>query len=141
MAHPADFQGAHIRHWRDAELLFKAERWSNADQLYGFSAECGLKAVMEANGMPVHPVTGAPTESDHRKHIKDLWRAFLSFAHPRQTAELLYLLPQSNPFSEWSHHDRYANSKHFNQLVVGPHREAASDVRRFWTHLLVSGHV
>lgn len=141
MAHPADFPDAHVRHWRDAELLFEAQRWSNADQLYGFSAECGLKAVMEANGMPVDPTTGAPTEGDHREHIKKLWPAFFSFDHPRQTMDLLHLLPESNPFLGWSHHNRYANSKHFDQTIVDPHRDAALDVRRFCTHLLVSGHV
>ena len=39
------------RHWEDAELLFSEKRLANADHLYGFSAECGLKAVMEALGM------------------------------------------------------------------------------------------
>ena len=53
MAFPADFRDAHLRHWQDAELLFEHQRWANADQLYGLSAECGLKAVMRALGMPV----------------------------------------------------------------------------------------
>ena len=43
MAYPADFSDAHVRHWRDAELLYAARCWGNADQLYGFSAECGLR--------------------------------------------------------------------------------------------------
>ncbi len=46
MTHPAAFADAHRRHWEDAELLFAHERWSNSDQLYGFSAERGLKTVM-----------------------------------------------------------------------------------------------
>lgn len=41
-----DFVDAHERHWRDAELLWQHQRWANADQLYGLSAECGLKALM-----------------------------------------------------------------------------------------------
>jgi hypothetical protein len=51
MTYPADFADAHRRHWEDAELLFAHDRWANADQLYGFSAECGLKTVMQALGM------------------------------------------------------------------------------------------
>ena len=141
MAYPADFPNAHIRHWRDVELLFEAKRWSNADQLYGFSAECGLKAVMEANGMPVDPHTGAPKKRRYKKHIKELWGAFLSFNHPRQTHDLLHLLPESNPFLEWSHDNRYASGEHFEGTVVGLHREAALQVRRFFMHLRVSGHV
>ena len=45
VTHSADFSNAHNRHWQDAELLFCDRRWANADHLYGFSAECGLKAV------------------------------------------------------------------------------------------------
>ena len=29
----ADFLDAHNRHWKDAELLFNAKRWANADHL------------------------------------------------------------------------------------------------------------
>ena len=53
MSHLADFHDAHLRHWQDAELLFRHDRWANADQLYGLSAECGLKAVMRLLEMPV----------------------------------------------------------------------------------------
>ena len=55
MPFPADFVDAHFRHWGDAELLFTNGRWANADQMYGFSAECGMKAVMVALGMPISP--------------------------------------------------------------------------------------
>lgn len=48
-----DFLDAHDRHWNDAEYLFAALRWANADHLYGLSAECGLKRLMIAFGMPV----------------------------------------------------------------------------------------
>ena len=71
MPHPADFVDAHHRHWTDAELLFERDRWANADQLYGFSAECGLKAVMKTFGMPVDE-TGTPEEREHRVHVQDL---------------------------------------------------------------------
>ena len=63
MPHPADFHDAHRRHWQDAELLRKHGRWANADQLYGFSAECGLKAVMKALGMAVDSM-GVPELHD-----------------------------------------------------------------------------
>lgn len=48
----ADFFDAHERHWGDGEILFNAQRWANADHLYGLSAECGMKAVMVGLGMP-----------------------------------------------------------------------------------------
>jgi len=72
MPHPADFVDAYHRQWADAELLFANDCWANADQLYGFSAECGLKAVMKTLGMPVDE-TGIPEEREHRVHVQDLW--------------------------------------------------------------------
>ena len=131
MSYSADFPDAHARHWRDAELLFEAGRRANADQLYGFSAECGLKAIMVAEGMPVDR-EGAPTQSGHRKHIKELWDIFLAFVSGRRSGRLLRHLPPSNPFADWSHHDRYASSRHFDAAgVVEAHREAAQSVRQF----------
>ena len=74
MPHPVDFVDAHRRHWADAELLFDHDRWANADQLYGFSAECGLKAVMRTLGMPVD-TSGIPGP-EHRVHVQELWSIF-----------------------------------------------------------------
>ena len=72
MTYPADFTGAHRRHWQDAELLFAEHRWANADQLYGFSAECGLKAVLKKDGELI--------EGKYKTHIHELWRAFKTFS-------------------------------------------------------------
>ena len=136
----ADFRDAHLRHWQDAELLKQAGRWANADQLYGYSAECGLKAVMVANGMPVD-AAGSPTERRHKQHIQNLWGAFRSFVHDRHTASLLHHLPEQNPFARWSHSDRYAASGHFTAATVSPHREAAQQVRQFCSRFEASRHV
>jgi len=45
-----DYLDAFSRHREDGDLLYDHARWPNADQLYGLSAECGLKAVMVAIG-------------------------------------------------------------------------------------------
>ncbi len=127
MTHLADFADAHLRHWEDAELLFEQGRWANADQLFGFSAECGLKRVMQALGMPVGE-TGMPAESEHRKHVQDLWSTFEDFAKDRGGARYLGLLPGGTPFADWSHHDRYANRRHFQGANVMVHREAARGI-------------
>lgn len=115
MPHPADFFDAHRRHWEDAELLLEHHRWANSDQLYGFSAECGLKAVMKSWGMPVDE-TGTPSEKQYRKHVQDLWGKFATFARNKEENRTLDLLPTDEPFSDWSHLDRYAHR--------GPFREA-----------------
>lgn len=128
MAQAADYGDAHLRHWEDAELLFNDDRWANADQLYGFSAECGLKALMRAlGGMPVD-ATGKPTSTKHLKHIREFWPVFSTFAHGPLGARYVPLLPNGTPFDDWSVDDRYADRCHFQKAGVEPHRTAARDV-------------
>ena len=121
----ADFVDAHRRHWKDAELLFEHERWANADHLYGFSAECGLKAVMASLGMPVDS-RGAP-QRKYRKHLPDIWLIFGHFAKGRGKRQYVLI---GDPFSGWSIHDRYANRSHFERACVVPHKCAAGQVCR-----------
>lgn len=128
MAHAADFADAHRRHWVDAELLFGRDRWANADQLYGFSAECGLKAVMRSFGMPVD-VHGKPTADEHRKHVQEIWQEFRDFVAGRSGTRYLKWLPAGEPFSGWSHHDRYAHERHFDRAATEPHRDAAREIQ------------
>ncbi len=123
MPHSADFTDAHHRHWEDAELLFDGRRWANADQLYGFSAECGLKAVMKCLGM-----TGNP-DRQYRKHVHELWPEFKSFAQARNGARYVNLLPDGEPFADWSHDDRYVHRICIGETAVETHRQAASEVR------------
>ena len=130
MTYPADFTDAHRRHWKDAEMLFSEDRWANADQLYGFSSECGLKTVMKALGMPVNPTTGAPVQKRHREHVQDLWPVFVGFARGRQGGRYLHLLPGGSPFANWSHHDRYGHQSNFSKQSVARHRQAAWEIRR-----------
>ena len=109
----------------------QAGRWANADQLYGFSAECALKAVMKANGME-HP---------HKLHVQALWDVFFAFVAGRPTANLLHHLPQRNPFAKWSQNNRYASSYHFDRAAVAPHRAAARQVRQFYLRHKAAGYV
>ena len=128
--HGADFADAHRRHWEDAELLFAHARWANADQLYGYSAECGLKLVMESIGMAVDDM-GVPAEREHRVHVQALWPQFIAFAGTRREgARYLALLPPDAPFADWSHHGRYAHRAHLGQSDASRHRDAANEVRQ-----------
>ena len=128
MAHDADYVDAHRRHWADAELLFGCERWPNADQLYGYSAECGLKAVMRSLGMEVKR-HGVPALKAHRSHVQDIWKVFESFVADRRGEQYLRLLPKGEPFADWSHHDRYAHGRHFDRAGAERHRAAAREIR------------
>ena len=69
MPFPEDYVSAHYRHWTDAELLFQNSCWANADQLYGLSAECGVKALMPSLNMPVA-----------KKHLDEIWPDFAKAA-------------------------------------------------------------
>lgn len=127
---PAHFADAHRRHWEDAELLLEHARWANADQLYGYSAECGLKLVMASLGMAVDDV-GVPAERRHRVHVQDLWPEFIAFAGARREgARYVALLPPDARFADWSHHHRYAHRGHFARSDAQRHRDAADEVRR-----------
>ena len=139
MAYPADFSDAHGRYWEDAELLFGNSRWANADQMYGFSAECGLKAVMKSLGMPVDATTGAPTAREHLKHVQVLWPTFTVFLQGPRGSRCLPLLPGGAPFADWSHNDRYAHRGHFQEANVNPHRRAARAIRAMVQKLTQDG--
>lgn len=81
--HP-HFLDAHGRRWKDGELLYGAHRWANSDHLYGVSAECGLKAVMEKLGMVILPSGMPPKPYD--RHVDRTWDQFLTFATGRGQA-------------------------------------------------------
>ncbi len=139
MDYPADFHDAHLRHWRDAELLFRNDCWANADQLYGLSAECGLKAVMR--GLEMMPVTphGVPTRPEHKVHVTKLWSEFATSVDGHKGAKYLSLLPAGDPFASWSIEDRYAHRRHFDYASVSPLRSAAEGIRKLVQRALRDG--
>ena len=128
MAFPADFRDAHLRRWQDAELLFEHQRWANADQLYGLSAECGLKAVMVGLGMGAGSHGALPRQ--YRKHMNDLWREFVTFVSGRGRGKYVQMLPTANPFANWSIDNRYAHGRYLSKSAVDPHRAAARATRK-----------
>lgn len=119
-----DFKNAARRHHASAELLYKKKYWGDADHLYGFAAECALKAIM------VH--FGAPTKSEdlkqnrHRKHIDALWHEYNNFLSGRNQAA--YVLSPQNPFADWDIAQRYVGSKYFDKNCVDPHRQTSQDL-------------
>ena len=118
---PVDFLDAMDRHWQDAELLRSSERLTNADHLYGLSAECGLKALLEQDGNRIEDRT--------RRHINELWRECGSLADGRAGATSDFN-PDANPFDDWHISDRYA---HRGGIISGRelqrHRSGAEQVR------------
>ena len=81
--HPPDFVDAHRRHWEDGNLLCDHDRRANAAHLFGLSAECGLKAVMQALKWMSLDLEGKLRERGRRKHIQDIWPLFSDLARDR----------------------------------------------------------
>ena len=126
-----DFADAHGRHLKDAEQFFRQPRWANADHLYGLSAECGLKAVLDAEGQPV--------AVRYRNHVDRLWRQFQTFAAGRTGVGNLSLLPVGEPFRDWCIDQRYAHQSNFGRARVEPHRDAARAIRAMVQHAIQGG--
>ena len=124
----ADFLNAHQRHWVDAEHLLQAQRWANADHLYGMAAECGLKRLMLAFGMPYDAARDRPAQQDDRVHANGAWARFESYrsGHAQGTS---YALSLGNPFANWQVSDRYTHQSNFDQARAQGHQIGAQAVR------------
>jgi hypothetical protein len=131
-----DFYGAYRRHWDDAEYLYADSRMPNADQLYGYSAECGLKCLMVCFGMRLDPATGNPPQKD-RKHINEVWDHYETYRAGIGTAE--YMLPCQNLFDDWNISYRYAHESGFNQSHVDRHKRGAEIVRNLINKAISEG--
>lgn len=119
----ADFLDAHRRHKIDAEMLFQASRLANADQLFGFAVECGLKKLMGVFGMEVD-ATGSPSSQNDRVHAEKVWDRYEAYRSAKGGGAS-YILPSSNPYRDWHATQRYANSGDVLLPNVQTHRSAA----------------
>lgn len=120
----ADFLDAHQRHWEDAERLFDAGRWANADHLFGMAVECGLKRLMLVFGMPYDLTKGRPSQVQDRRHANDIWARFESYRCGHALG-VQYALPSSNPFHDWDVSQRYAHQSNFDQARAYSHQVGA----------------
>ena len=134
----ADFLDAHDRHWDDAERLYGAQRWANADHLYGMATECGLKGLMLVFGMPFDAAKDKPVEKADQVHVDGAWLRFETYRCGHH-AGARYLLSASSPFADWHVSQRYAHQSHFNQARVDPHRQGADQVRQLVKKAAVEG--
>ncbi len=123
----ADFLDAHQRHWDDAERLFLAQRWANADHLYGMSAECGLKRLMTAFGMPYDSSKDRPGEEKDRRHANGIWDRFETYRSGHLQG-VNYTLNSANPFQHWDVSQRYARQTEFDQARAQGHQAGAKIV-------------
>ncbi len=125
------FDEAGRRHWDDAEFLHGDARLSNADQLYGLSAECALKALAVGLGWVGTSSDGDLDESrpyKFKNHVNDLWSQFQSKLRglPSKHWSAPLGSASGNPFADWLVAQRYAAAADVPEApAVGAHRVAA----------------
>ncbi len=124
----ADFFDAHDRHRADADLLFTSGRWANADHMYGLAAECGLKRLMLAFGMPFDAARDRPSDRDDRLHIDDVWDRFETY-RSGSVSGTGYSLPATNLFGDWTASQRYAHQASFDEPRALAHQIGATEVQ------------
>ncbi|MDR3343642.1 MAG: hypothetical protein LBT14_12850 [Treponema sp.] len=131
-----DFYDAYKRHLEDAEYLYQDSRWANADQLYGYSAECGLKCLMQRFGMQLDARTGMPP-NEGRGHIDEIWIKYETYR--AGIGATGYTLPGENPFDNWNISQRYANKSNFSQAIVDLHRLGVETVKQLVNKAILEG--
>lgn len=128
-----DFKEAARRHWADAEHLTQSGRHPNAGQLYGFMAECGLKALLVAHGLPTEangdirwkPRTGY---REHLPALSQLVCTLTAFPDGRAATRYLAMLPDLAHFDDWNIDHRYWATAAHPLSSVPNWREAARQV-------------
>lgn len=132
-----DFYDAHVRHWDDAERLYGASRWANADHLYGLAVECGLKRLMITFGMPIG-ADGGPVQKSDKVHAEQAWDHYETY-RSGHVAGASYGLPIANPFLDWNVSQRYANESNFDLARTTAHRTGAEVVYKLVIKALLEG--
>jgi hypothetical protein len=120
---PEAFDVAAVRHWRDGVLLEGESRLSNSNQLFGFAAECAIKAALVA--LPGFIDANHELMNRYREHIDVLWdRVHLQGIQKRFPA-LVAVLRADNPFHDWTTDHRYAHDEVGAPAARIRHRDTA----------------
>ena len=97
-----DFFGASKRHYDDAMLLMAGVRLANAAQLFGLSAECGVKVIIEKIHNPL------PDKLlKHANVLVNLLPNLQVSVNGRQEATYLAMVTQFKAFGNWHVDHRY----------------------------------
>jgi hypothetical protein len=137
---PVAYEHAARRHLADAETLFGQGRLANAGQLYGFVAECGLKAMLLACGVTPGADGGIPGEhptkpgKSHplRQHLPSLTGRIASHGQlipdGQQATRYMATMCSLGHFNDWSVDHRYLRDAALPLASVGKWRQAAKEV-------------
>ncbi|MEI8326429.1 MAG: hypothetical protein WCH44_13905, partial [Betaproteobacteria bacterium] len=103
-----DYGACARRHFTDAGTLRSGGGHANAGQLYGFSVECGLKALLVQSGIQVD--THGTIEEGFREHIPRLSQRVVEMTtlpDGRSASTLLAALPHLGKMHDWKVEHRY----------------------------------
>ena len=111
MARKIDFRGSSRRHYSDAEFLLQDSRLPNAGHLFGFAAECGIKALLVAHGLRTDQATGDIEEQrpykQYKTHVNVLINNMQTFPSSPNYSKYLGMMPNLQYFSDWDASHRY----------------------------------
>ena len=106
-----DYVGAARRHYNDARLLLAEGRQANAGQLFGFSMECGMKALLIACGVTKDADGSVQSGGKFHTHMPLISDRIDTFGHliPDGPLAQIYLakIPGRKQFRDWSVAHRY----------------------------------
>lgn len=137
---PVAYELAARRHMTDAEFLFSDSRLANAGQLYGFVAECGLKALLIACGIspddqggiprkhPTKPKKLHPMHSHAPVLMGNINASFHLIPDGVQAARYMAIIPNHEKFDSWLIDHRYFRDSALPLTAVGGWRMAAREV-------------
>jgi len=126
------YAAAAARHLADGESLFVHHRHANAGQLYGFVAECGLKALLIACGVEADAQGEIPVRDRFRLHLPKLTDRITIDGHlipdgPKAT-QYLANLTRLDAFDDWSIDHRYWHESSLPADSFTAWRTAAAEV-------------
>lgn len=107
-----DYKACAKRHIVDARILLGAYRKANAGQLFGFSVECGLKALLVHSGATVDSKGNIKWEKtlnlrEHMPKLAQVVNALIALQDGRVASVNLSKLPHLNDMHDWEVDHRY----------------------------------
>lgn len=129
---PVNYVDAAKRHMVDAEALRNGNRHANAGQLYGFVAECGLKALLIVCGITPDANGEIPSKHRLRQHVPVLPDRIVAEGHliPDGTRAGQYLtsLAHLGDFKDWSTDHRYWRDAAIPVHLLSTWKQAAEEI-------------
>ena len=119
MSNEVNYVAAARRHLNDGRLLLEQGRRANAGQLFGFSIECGLKALLLASGVARGTDGGIAGEDPNnpgkkhplRTHMPSLSAKITTYDHlipdGSQMTRYMAMLPSLQQGRDWHVDHRY----------------------------------